>query len=146
MVTITKCATEAELDGVSAALRLAGIEHTVRRAKIGTPGWELSVQEADSERADDIVNRIYGIETHDTDVAPPTPVATLTVCDECGSDDIARVPKLQIFLLAFVMSLGFVFVADPRTSRIGFFLFVGLSIVLLVIDKWRCRECGYSWK
>jgi len=146
MVTITKCSTEAELDGVSAALRLAGIEHAVRRAKVGTPGWELSVQEIDSERADDIVNNIYGINTRETDAVVPTPVATLQVCDECGSDDIGRVPKLQIFLLGFVISIGFAFAADPRTARISFFLIVGLAIVLLVLDKWRCRDCGNTWK
>jgi len=146
VVTITKCSTEAELDGVSAALRLAGIEHVVQRAKIGTPGWELSVQDADSERADDIVNNIYGINTRETEVAVPTPAATLQVCDECGSDDIARAPKLQIFLLGFVISAGFAFAADPHIARISFYLIVGLAIVLLVLDKWRCRECGHTWK
>jgi hypothetical protein len=146
LVTIAKCSTEAEVDGLSAALRLAAIEHVVRRATIGAPGWELAVQSIDSDRADEIVNDIYGINTREAETAVVPPPAPLQVCESCGATDIARTPKLQIFLLGVVMSIGFMFVADTRMSRISFFLIAGLAIAMLVMDKWRCRECGNSWK
>ena len=146
LVTIAKCGTEAEVDGVSAALRLAAIEHVVRRATIGAPGWELAVRDIDSDRADEIVNGIYGLNSHEAEAATLPPAAPTQVCESCGSTDIARTPKLQIFLLGFVMSIGFAFAADAKLSRISFFLIAGLAIAMLVLDKWRCRECGDSWK
>jgi hypothetical protein len=146
LVTIAKCGTEAEVDGVSAALRLAAIEHVVRRATFGAPGWELAVRDADSDRADEIVNGIYGINSREVEAATLPPDAALQVCESCGSTDIARTPKLQIFLLGVVMSIGFAFVGDSKLSRISFFLIAGLAIAMLVLDKWRCRECGESWK
>ena len=146
LVTIAKCGTEAEVDGVSAALRLAAIEHVVRRATIGAPGWELAVRDTDSDRADEIVNGIYGINSREVEETTLPPAAQLQVCESCGATDIARTPKLQIFLLGLVMSIGFAFVADSKLSRISFFLIAGLAIAMLVMDKWRCRECGESWK
>ena len=146
LVTIAKCSTEAEVDGLSAALRLAAIEHVVRRATIGAPGWELAVQSIDGDRADEIVNGIYGLNAHEAEEATVPPPAPRQICESCGSTDIARVPKLQIFLLGLVMSIGFAFVGDSQLSRISFFLIAGLVIVMLVLDKWRCRECGESWK
>jgi hypothetical protein len=146
MVTITKCSNEAEMDGVSAALRPAGIEHIVRRATAGAPGWEVAVQDADSERADEIVNEIYGIDTREAVEPPVAPAAVVQACDACGSIDIGRVPKLQIFLLGVVMSIGFAFVSDQRMERLSFLIIVAVAIAVLILDRWRCRDCGHTWK
>jgi hypothetical protein len=145
LVQIAVCADDTERDSIGAALRIAGIEHVVQRRSDGKLGYEVRVREDDSDRAEEIVNDLYGVSARETviDVEPQPPAI---VCDNCGSTDVARTPKLAFLLLGGVIAVGAVAISSDPFSPVLFFLMASLAILLLVSDTWRCRDCGNGWK
>lgn len=148
LVPISICDNETERDAVSAALRIAGIEHAIsERAADGK--YEVRVRDADSDRADEVVNRIWGVDARAAQAASradDAPYPEREECESCGSTDIATTPRFAMFFIGSIMAVGMTYVATRAISPLVFFLVAGIAIAVLVTDRRRCRECGYGWK
>jgi len=73
--------------------------------------------------------------------APVIPVN----CERCYSDDIHRIPKVRIFVAGAGIILTYALMSGREGTLILFFAILSLALVLLFLDRWRCRECGHTW-
>ena len=134
----------AEAGGARDAIRDAGISAEVVPRSDVLPrfcddafegGFDVVVDRADAEAAIAILHRLWPDEMR----ARPVPA-----CPACGSSDVARLPRLRLFLLATAILL----VAGELTKQRQIFtLVIGIFAVLLLIAKpMRCRSCGERWR
>jgi ribosomal protein S27AE len=66
------------------------------------------------------------------------------LCGACGSADIQRRPRLMYFALVAVVAVGLAAVGDQTET--AFFVVVTAAIFSVISDRWRCGECGNTWK
>jgi hypothetical protein len=98
-------------------------------------GLDVIVDRADADAAIAILHRLWPDESRAR--AVPT-------CPACGSNDVARLPRLRLFLVVTVLLLV---VGELTKQRELFALVIGIFAVLFLIAKpMRCRSCGERWR
>lgn len=130
-------AQEAEM--ARATLAAQGIAAVVGRdAAAGGPWIGIAVQDAHAEQALEVLEGIWGTEA----ARAPESIA-LERCPDCGSESVARLPRLRLLALAALLLIG----AGALTGQQTLFLLT-LAIVAAVIlaaPNRRCRNCGERW-
>jgi hypothetical protein len=116
------------------ALTAAGIDAAAADTK-------LQVRREDALRAAAVLERDCA--TLPTVEEPDEPETDPTWCETCGAAEGTRTARLLMFLLVAVIGIGLG--AATRTSEIVFFGVAAIGVYLLIMDRWRCPECGASW-
>jgi hypothetical protein len=100
-------------------------------------GFDVIVSAADAEPAIALLRRIW----------PDEPAAEARAeerCPACGSGEVARVPRLRIFIaVALVMIAGSILFGQRELFLLVIAIVGGL---LLLTPRRRCRVCGERWR
>jgi hypothetical protein len=98
-------------------------------------GFDVVVNAADAERAIAVLRRLWPDEAE--------PLVEVR-CGACRSSDVARLPRLRIFLLAaLLMVVGSIVFGERNLFLLLTAIIAGL---LLLTPRWRCRACGERWR
>jgi hypothetical protein len=76
------------------------------------------------------------------ELLPPDPV----VCPVCESTEIRRMPRLALAIIGIIFVLVFDIGSWGRITEVSG---IGIGIVILLVimlGRWRCRDCGHGWK
>jgi hypothetical protein len=76
------------------------------------------------------------------DLPRPDPL----VCPSCGSSEIRRMPRLALAIVGIIFVLVFDVASWGSITEVSG---IGVGIVILVVimlGRWRCRDCGHGWK
>jgi hypothetical protein len=100
-------------------------------------GFDVIVSAVDAERAIAVLRRVWPDE-------PAAEPKREERCPDCGSCDVARVPRLRIFLIvALLMVVGSI-IFEQRNLFLLLVAIVGG--LLLLTPRQRCRACGERWR
>ena len=143
MTIIAKYRKVADAERVRDALAAEGIAATID----GEEPFQLLVDAADVERADQVLNRIYDVE-HAERVTPSdaAPRPDSRECPECGSTAIRRVPRLAIFIAAAIVIVGASYVWTESMTESALMAILSLAVLFLIFERWRCNECEATWR
>lgn len=137
---------EAEL--AKSVLDAAGIESFVddaHTAPLTMPapigGAKLRVRVEDEEHAREVLASTAETEPAQPHIAQPV---IEPGCPECGSYEIVRSSHVRsvVLITALVLVIGLA----TRFTEVVFFFIVALAVFALVAGRWRCVECGESWR
>lgn len=100
-------------------------------------GFDVIVSAADAERAMALLRRVW------PDEAAAEPKGEER-CPDCGSRDVARVPRLRIFLVVALLAV----VGSITFEQHSLFLLLTAIVggLLLLTPRRRCRACGERWR
>ena len=140
MTAIARYRNERDAQRVRDALAAEGIDSKI-------DGELLLVDDADVERADAVLNRIYDVE-HAERVTPSDtePRPDPRECPSCGSRSIRRVPRLAIFIAAAVLIVVASYVWTESFTESAILAILSLAVLFLVFERWRCDDCGATWR
>ena len=143
LVVIAKYRKPGDAARVRDALAAEGIEATLD----GENPISLLVAEGDVERADAVLNRIYDVE-HAERVTPSDtePRRDPRECPACGSREIRRVPRLAIFIAAAAIVVVASYVWTESFTESAILAILSLAVMFLIFERWRCDECGATWR
>jgi hypothetical protein len=77
-----------------------------------------------------------------TDDVPPDPL----VCPSCESPDIRRFPRFVFAAVGIALVVTFDWTMSHAITEVAG---IGIGIVVLLgilLDRWRCNDCGHTWK
>lgn len=128
------------------ALEAAGIEAVLDDVEMGVNypnavhGVKLRVRNVDAIRAGEVLDTVCDAvdEIEEADEPPPA-----DVCPNCGSAEIVHTPRLLVFAVIAATTLGIG--AAAGVSQIAFLAALAAGVALLILDRYRCGECGESW-
>jgi len=151
LVTLTtfRTAHDAELakavltdEGVPAFL---GDENVTAIAPYMSPmGVKLQVAAEDADRAEEILNRIAGLDVAEkTTATAEHAIRFPEQCPKCGSPDVRRTRRLAGFLICAGLLIA-VGVAVEQLIM-AFYLIMAVCIFFLVASPFRCADCGHRW-
>jgi hypothetical protein len=153
---VARFAWPADAELAKSALEAAGIEayltddQTVRMdwlAWRALGGIKLRIRQTDWNVAEEILAGIPAADLGDQPGLPVEDIHDLERCENCNSIEITRVPRLKLFV-----GIAMIIVALDAASGFadsGFMAFFGILIVaiaLTIVDPWRCRDCGNTWR
>jgi ribosomal protein L37AE/L43A len=140
LVTIAKYRKSGDAERVRAALAAEGIAAAI-------DGEHLLVDAADVERADAVLNRMYDVE-HAERVTPSDTEARPDPreCPNCGSRAIRRVPRLAIFAAAAAIVVVASYVWTESMTESALLAILSLAVLFLIFERWRCDDCGSTWR
>lgn len=151
LVTLTTFRTAHDAQLAKAVLEDEGVPAVLRDENITSiapytspMGVKLQVAGEDFDRAEDILNRIAGLDVAErTTTTAEHAIRHPEQCPKCGSADIRRTRRLAGFLIcaALLIAIG-VAVEQPIMS---FYLIMAVCIFFLVASPYRCAECGHRW-
>lgn len=151
LVTLTtfRTAHDAELakavltdEGVPAFL---GDENVTAITPYMSPmGVKLQVAAEDADRAEEILNRIAGLDVAEkTTATAEHAIRFPEQCPKCGSPDVRRTRRLSGFLICAGLLIA-VGVAVEQLIM-AFYLIMAVCIFFLVASPFRCADCGHRW-
>jgi len=128
------------------ALEAAGIESVLDDVEMAVNypnavhGVKLRVRNVDALRAGEVLDTACESieELGEPDEPPPA-----DVCPSCGSREIIRTPRILVFAIIAATTLGIG--AAAGIGQIAFFAVLAAGVALLILDRYRCGECGESW-
>jgi predicted RNA-binding Zn-ribbon protein involved in translation (DUF1610 family) len=128
------------------ALEAAGIDSVLDDVEMAVNypnavhGVKLRVRNVDAIRAGEVLDSECESveELGEADEPPPS-----DVCPACGAAEIIRTPRILVFAILAATALGIGIAAG--IGQIAFFATVAAGIALLILDRYRCAECGESW-
>ena len=128
------------------ALEAAGIEAVLDDVEMAVNyphavhGVKLRVRNVDAIRAGEVLDTACDTvdEVGEADEPPPA-----DVCPACGAAEIIRTPRTLVFAIIAATTLGIG--AAAGISQIAFLAVLAAGIALLILDRYRCAECGESW-
>ena len=131
------------------ALDGAGIESFLDDENIVAVNWfnanavhgvKLRVRNVDAIRAGEVLDTVCEAvdEIEEADEPPPA-----DVCPCCGAAESVRSPRLLVVAVIAATTLGIG--AAAGVSQIAFFAALAAGVALLILDRYRCAECGESW-
>ena len=130
------------------ALEAAGIESVLDDQNMATNithavhGVKLRVRNIDAIRAGEVLeSQCESLEEIDEAEEPPRPEPE--TCPACGSTEVLRNSRLQLFAVIAALSLGLGLALG--TSEAAFFGALAAGVLLLISDRNRCGECGETW-
>jgi len=143
LVTIAKYRKPGDAERVRDALTAEGIAASLE----GENPTLLLVEQADVDRADQVLNRIYDVE-HAERVTPSDTEARPDPreCPTCGSRAIRRVPRLAIFIAAAAIVVGASYVWTESMTESALLAILSLAVLFLIFERWRCDDCGATWR
>lgn len=65
-------------------------------------------------------------------------------CESCGSPNIRRRPKWLYFIVLAAIGIATGVAMDLQDA--AFFFVAAVAIFIIIGDRWRCEECGETWK
>jgi len=147
---LARFSTPGEAEMARSALVAAGIDVMIADEELVSLNWlysnaiggiKLVVEEADLERAAAVLSN-PGIET--TEEVTETPVVEeepeVLVCPSCGSDQIARVPRLKLFFLFMLVLYGAGVAVDQQELALaGIFV---AAVITFFAPSHRCIACA----
>lgn len=150
LVTITTYTSIIDAELARGALEAAGIEAVLANAEIGrihpgysraTRGVRLRVRREDALRAGEVLDSECRMleEFGEAD----EPVAEPELCRACGSSEVARRARAQVFLLFAVTIFGVGLAVGFTDTAFLAILIAGVAII--IAGRARCSECGESW-
>ncbi len=99
-------------------------------------GFDVIVSAADAERAIGVLRRLWPDDAAEAKREER--------CSACGSTDVARVPRLRIFVVvALMMIVGSILFGERELFLLLAAIVGGL---LLLTPRQRCRACGERWR
>ncbi len=103
---------------------------------LGT-NFDVVVDAAEAERGIALLRRIWPDEAQLEALAARH-------CPACGASDVARLPRLRIFLVvALILIAGSVVFGEQEL----FLLLIGIvGGLLLLTPRWHCRACRERWR
>ena len=104
----------------------------------------LQVAAEDFDRAEDILNRIAGLDVAErTTTTAEHAIRHPEQCPKCGSADIRRTRRLAGFLIcaALLIAIG----VAVEQLIMAFYLIMAVCIFFLVASPYRCADCGHRW-
>jgi DNA-directed RNA polymerase subunit RPC12/RpoP len=125
--------TALETAGIVTEVRPRSEELERRCADAFNEGFDVVVSAADADAAVEVLRDVWPDEVAiDIEVLPR--------CPECGSEDLVRVRRLRVFVIALVVLLPAGVLTGQRDL---FLLLIGIIGALLVIaPNQRCLACG----
>ncbi|MEO8035173.1 MAG: hypothetical protein ABI837_12130 [Acidobacteriota bacterium] len=130
-----------DAEAIAQILRNAGVEAAVTSEP---PLFHVAVQREDQDRADEALNRHYGVQDAEEQPAVKEPPPTIKTCPECGSDDVERVSTLPHFAVLALLLYG-VGVAIEQHG-LALLMIAGLAVAMFIADRYRCAACGARWR
>jgi len=128
------------------ALEAAGIESVLDDVEMAVNypnavhGVKLRVRNVDAIRAGEVLDTVCDFvdEVEEADEPPPA-----DACPACGSAEIVRTPRILVFAVIAATTLGVG--AAAGISQIAFLAVVAAGVALLILDRYRCADCGETW-
>ena len=107
----------------------------------GMRGVKLRVRNEDALRAAEVLGTECASlgEIEEADEPPVDP----TVCRTCGTPGALRSQRALSFLVLAALGVGIG--AAMGIADAAFFGILAVGLYLLIVDRWRCAECGASW-
>lgn len=140
-----------EAEAARSALRAAGVDAFLADENIVAIDWlyanavgavKLMARDEDRDRA----ARVLAGESIEDPAANQTEAVaedTAVRCPECSSSEIARVPRLRLFLfLAVVLAAVGYAVEQPDLALAGI---VAAALIVALARSHRCPSCGHRW-
>src|SRR4051812_44368045 len=131
-----------EDEGVTAIL---GDENITSIAPYTSPtGVKLQVAAEDADRADEILNRIAGLDVAEQATASAQhAIRHPEQCPKCGAPEVRRTKRLFGFLVCAALLVAVGVAVDQLIM--AFYLALAVCIFFLVASPYRCADCGHRW-
>lgn len=106
--------------------------------------FSVEVEDADADRADELLNTFYGVSEAENETLLDAPPAEAMRCPECGAAGVE-----EVFTIGHVVALAVIFYgAGVALEQVPLALFAtGIMVfAAFIADRWRCPVCGARWR
>jgi predicted RNA-binding Zn-ribbon protein involved in translation (DUF1610 family) len=150
LVTLTTFRTPQDAELAKAVLEDEGVpaflgdENVTRMMPWISPEVKLQVAAEDADRAEQILNRIAGLDVAEQATASAQhAIRHPEQCPKCGSPEVRRTKRLFGFLVCAALLIAVGVAVDQLIM--AFYLILAVCIFFLVASPYRCADCGHRW-
>jgi hypothetical protein len=129
-----------DAEAIVQVLARAGVDSGI----IASPAiFHVVVRAGDEERADEALNRHYGVADAEEKPEIEEPLPVVRVCPECGSEDVGQSSTLRHFVALSLLIYGAGVAVDQ--AGLAAMLIACLAVAMFIGNRWHCADCGAKW-